>query len=153
MKAAGIIKPVHHPSDGYKPENTNVQAINRMQHQIMFKTPLFHGYGQLLKQALSQTGRTWWQSERLIKKKCTLHMGTWHTETFDAIKKKLPVFQYWNIMRPKCLALCTQMQAWEVLVQYSSKRPSSIYLAVKVSSHTKKHMLQLNLRFWQLHGL
>ena len=40
-------------------------------------------YGQLLKQVLSQIGKTWQHLERAHKEKCTIYIGTW---TYWSIK-------------------------------------------------------------------
>ena len=109
-------------------------------------------YDQLLKEVLSQIVRTLQHLKSLPSKMYHLYGNLSKLKHLMPSRKKLPVSPYSNIMTPKNITLCKQIQAQKVLVQYFSKKAIQCNLAVEVSSQTKKYMLKLNLSHLQLLG-
>ena len=129
-------------TDGHEPEKEEVQTINKMPQPTNMKYLKYFCIWSVIWTGILQD----WQNlvmawESLPRK---MHHSDGNPNILRhmmASREKLPVQPYSDTMTPGSLQLCQNMQACEVLVQSSSKRPTQSNLPAKVSRHFKKNNL------------
>ena len=132
-------------SDGHKPENEKVQAINEIAQPMTMKDlQCFLGMVSYLNKYSPWLAELGDSLRELTKKKLLFICGLEHTEAFDVVIKKLQMHPYSNIMTqqvPHHANWCKLERVWCCTLQVDH----TVYFASRSYSNIKWHMWWLSL--------